>query len=182
MKVERLSIPDVCVIQPRLFADSRGHFLTTWQDAAFRADVCDVGFVQDNTSVSHQDVIRGMHFQLRHTQGKLVRCVRGRVWDVVVDVRRSAPTFGHWVGAELSDENHHQLWIPAGFAHGFLVLSATAEIQYKVTDQYDPASERTLLWNDPAVGIRWPLVAGRAPILSEKDAAGVPLHALEVLA
>lgn len=181
MKVTRLAIPDVCLIEPRVFSDVRGYFLATWQDDVFRRDVADVQFIQDNHSSSVRGTLRGLHYQSRHTQGKLVRCAVGTVWDVAVDVRRSSPTFGQWVGAELSEANHHQLWIPAGFAHGFVVLSERADLQYKVTDRYDPASENTLLWNDPAVGITWPVPAGAAPVMSEKDLAGVPLSQLDAL-
>jgi dTDP-4-dehydrorhamnose 3,5-epimerase len=181
MKVTPLAIPDVCLIEPDVFGDARGFLLMSWVDAVFRREVADVTFVQDNQSRSRRHTLRGLHFQGQHTQGKLVRCTVGRIWDVAVDIRRASPTFGRWVGAELSDENHHQLWVPAGFAHGFLVLSDSADLHYKVTDSYHPASERTLLWNDPAVGIAWPLDAGTHPLLSAKDAAGVPLAALETL-
>jgi dTDP-4-dehydrorhamnose 3,5-epimerase len=181
VKIERLALPEICVLEPRVFRDDRGHFLTPWQETHFRAEICDVGFVQDNASVSRRHVLRGLHFQGQHTQGKLVRCVRGVVWDAVVDVRRSSATFGQWVGVELSESNTRQLWVPPGFAHGFLVLSDSAEVHYKVTDQYDPGSERTLLWNDPAVGIPWPLPQGAAPVLSSKDAEGTPLAALAAL-
>ena len=181
MKVTRLAIPDVCLIEPQVFGDSRGFFLVPWQDDVFRRDVADVTFLQDNQSRSKQGTLRGLHYQQHHTQGKLVRCAAGRIWDVAVDVRRSSPTFGRWVGAELSDENHHQLWIPPGFAHGFLVLSASADLSYKVTDRYDPASERTLCWDDATVGVRWPLPDRVAPLLSPKDAAGTSFTALEAL-
>ncbi|MCC7054101.1 MAG: dTDP-4-dehydrorhamnose 3,5-epimerase [Gemmatimonadaceae bacterium] len=169
------------MLEPRVFADARGFFLASWNDEAFRLQVADTGFVQDNQSRSLRGTIRGLHFQLRHTQGKLVRCSSGRIWDVVVDVRRSSPTFGQSLGLELSGEDHRQLWIPAGYAHGYLVLSETADLQYKVTDRYDQTSERTLLWNDPALGIDWPLPPGMAPILSAKDLMGVRLAELETL-
>lgn len=181
MKVTPLALPGVCLLEPRVFRDDRGFFVATWNDAEFRDAVADVAFIQDNQSRSTVGTIRGLHFQAQHTQGKLVRCSMGRVWDVVVDVRRSSPAFGRWIGKELSEDNQQLLWIPPGFAHGFLVLSATADLQYKVTDRYHPASERTLLWNDPALGIEWPLPAGVAPVLSPKDLAGTPLDALEVL-
>ncbi len=179
MKVTRLAIPDVCVIEPQVFGDARGFFLASWQDDLFREQVADVTFVQDNQSRSKRGTLRGLHFQLQHTQGKLVRCTVGRLWDVVVDVRRSSPTFGQWVSAELSETNHHMLWVPPGFAHGFLVLSESADLHYKVTDRYHPASEHTLQWNDGAVGIQWPLEPDVAPLLSAKDAAGTLLSALE---
>lgn len=181
MKVTRLAIPDVCLIEPQVFGDARGFFLETWRDEAFRRDVADVTFVQDNQSRSRQWTLRGLHFQLEHTQGKLVRCPIGHVRDVVVDIRRSSPTFGHAVSAELSETNHHQLWVPPGFAHGFVVLSESADLHYKVTDAYHPASERTLLWNDPALGVDWFLPNGVTPLLSAKDVAGALLADLETL-
>lgn len=181
MKVTRLSIPDVCLIEPRVFGDARGFLLESWRDESFRRDVADVTFIQDNQSRSKYGTLRGLHYQAMHTQGKLVSCTIGRIWDVAVDVRRSSPTFGQWVGTELSDENHSQLWIPAGFAHGFFVLSESADLHYKVTDRYDPASEKALLWNDPELGISWPLDAGTKPLLSPKDEGGLPLAEIEVL-
>ncbi len=181
MKVTKLAIPDVCLLEPQAFGDARGFLLVSWQEELFRREVADVSFVQDNHSRSRRHTLRGLHFQAEHTQGKLVRCSFGRIWDVAVDVRRSSPTFGKWVAAELSDGNHRQLWVPAGFAHGFVVLSDSADLQYKVTDKYHPASERTLQWNDPAVGIKWPLDPAVMPLLSPKDAAGTLLSALEPL-
>jgi dTDP-4-dehydrorhamnose 3,5-epimerase len=178
--VEPLGIPDVCLITPLLVLDERGFFIESWQDERFRREVADVTFVQDNHSRSVRGTVRGLHFQIAHAQGKLVRCTRGRIFDVAVDVRRASPTFGRAVTAELSDENHQQLWIPAGFAHGFMVLSDTADTQYKVTDRYDPASERTLLWNDPALAIPWPSLGDMTLILSNKDRQGRPLKDLEV--
>jgi len=181
VKVTSLELPDVCLFEPQVFGDARGFFLCTWNDQEFRNAVGDVTFVQDNTSRSRQWTLRGLHFQGEHTQGKLVRCSAGRIWDAVVDVRASSPTFGQWVGAELSSTQHQQLWIPPGFAHGFVVLSEFADVQYKVTDRYHPASERTLQWNDPALNISWPIPAGIEPLLSAKDAAGTPFAALDVL-
>lgn len=181
MKVTRMAIPDVCLIEPQVFGDARGFFLATWQDESFRRDVADVTFVQDNQSRSHKGTLRGLHYQAECTQGKLVRCVTGRVWDVAVDVRRSSTTFGAWVGAELSEENHRQMWVPAGFAHGFVVLSDSADLHYKVTDRYHPQSEQTVLWNDPAIAIDWPIATGTTPLLSAKDAAGRLLSALDGL-
>ena len=181
MKVTRLDIPDLCLIEPQVFGDARGFLLVAWQDDVFRRQVADVSFVQDNQSRSQRGTLRGMHFQGEYTQGKLVQCTAGRIWDVAVDVRRASPTFGRWVAVELSSENHHQLWIPPGFAHGFLVLSEMAEVHYKVTDRYHPASERTLRWDDATIGIAWPLEKGVAPLLSAKDAAGTSFAALEAL-
>jgi dTDP-4-dehydrorhamnose 3,5-epimerase len=178
MMVTRLRIPDVALIEPTVYGDARGFFLASWEDEVFRREVADVGFIQDNQSRSRRGTLRGLHFQAEHTQGKLVRCPIGRVWDVAVDVRRSSPTYGQWVAAELSDDNHHQLWIPAGFAHGFVVLSESADLHYKVTDRYDPASERTVLWNDPAIGITWPIASGETPLLSSKDSAGALLSVI----
>ena len=181
MKITRLAIPGVCLIEPQVFGDARGYFLSSWQDESFRRDVADVTFVQDNQSRSHKGTLRGLHYQAEYTQGKLVRCVAGRVWDVAVDVRRSSATYGAWVGTELSDENHRQLWIPAGFAHGFVVLTDSADMLYKVTDRYHPQSEQTVLWNDPTIAIDWPIATGTTPLLSAKDAAGHLLSALDGL-
>lgn len=181
MKVTPLRIPDVLLLELPVYGDERGFLYPVWRDAEFRALVADTSFVQDSHSRSRAGTLRGLHFQARHTQGKLVRCSRGRLWDVAVDVRRSSPTYGMWAGAELSDTNHHQLWIPPGFAHGFLALSEVVDLQYKVTDIYDPGSERTLLWNDPVIGIDWPLPAGLELVLSPKDQQGVPLAQLESL-
>ena len=181
MKVTALSLPGVFLLESRVFPDARGFFLTTWNDEQFRREIADVAFVQDNHSRSGRGALRGLHYQLQHTQGKLIRCSLGTVWDAVVDVRRSSPTFGHWCGVELSDRNHHQLWVPAGFAHGFVVRSDVADLHYKVTDHYDPSSERALLWNDPAIGVQWPLEEGVPLLLSPKDAAGIALSEIETL-
>jgi dTDP-4-dehydrorhamnose 3,5-epimerase len=181
VKCTPLAVPDVILIEPKVFGDARGFFLATWNDEDFRQAVANVTFVQDNISRSRQWTLRGLHFQAEHTQGKLVRCAHGRVWDVVVDVRRSSPSFGRWVGAELSDENQHQLWIPAGFAHGFVVLSAMADLHYKVTDRYHPSSERSLRWDDPSMAIAWPIPEGITPLLSAKDEVGALLKDLEAL-
>lgn len=175
MKVTRTSIPDVLIIEPRVFADPRGHFFESYNRAAFaEATGVDTQFVQDNQSRSGKGVLRGMHYQIRQAQGKLVRVSAGRIFDVAVDLRRESPTFGQWVGAELSAEDFRQIWVPPGFAHGFLVLSEWAEVLYKTTDYYAPAHERCLRWDDPQVGVAWPL-EGRQPLLSAKDAAGVSL-------
>lgn len=172
MQFRCTDIPDVVVVEPKVHGDARGFFMETWRSNVFAANGIDAAFVQDNHSASTQGVLRGLHYQMRHTQGKLVRVIQGEVFDVAVDMRRSSPTFGRWVGEVLSADNHRMLWVPPGFAHGFLVLSPRAEFTYKCTNYYDPASERTLIWNDPQVGIRWPVPAQVAPSLSAKDAAG----------
>ncbi len=174
MKATPTSIADVLVIEPRVFGDARGFFFESFNQRAFaQATGLDAQFVQDNHSRSSRGVLRGLHYQLRQPQGKLVRVVRGRVFDVAVDLRRSSPTFGRWVGVELSEENHRQLWVPPGFAHGFMVLSESADFLYKTTDYYAPEHERCIAWNDPALAIDWP--QGLAPQLSAKDQAGKPL-------
>lgn len=180
MQVTPTRLPDVLIIEPRLFGDERGFFLESWNSATWKEKGVDVDFVQDNHSRSEQGVLRGLHYQIKQPQGKLVRVTRGEVFDVAVDIRRSSPTFGQWVGVLLSAENHKQLWVPAGFAHGFYVTSPSADFQYKCTDYYAPEHERALQWNDPAVGIEWPLVSGSSPALSEKDRAGLPLADLDV--
>ncbi len=167
-------IPGVLILQPQVFGDARGFFLESFNARDFsQATGLDVQFVQDNHSKSARGVLRGLHYQIAHAQGKLVRVVQGEVFDVVVDLRRSSPTFGQWDGVHLSAENHRQLWIPPGFAHGFVVLSESAEFLYKTTDYWYPAHERSLLWNDPALGIDWPI--DFAPVLAAKDAAALPL-------
>ena len=178
MNVIKTSIPDVLIIEPKVFGDARGFFYESFNGRAFDEAVGrHVEFVQDNHSRSSKGVLRGLHYQIQQPQGKLVRVARGAVFDVAVDVRKSSPTFGKWVGVELSEDNHRQLWVPPGFAHGFLVLSETAEFLYKTTDYYAPAHERCIAWDDPDVGIDWPLEeAGiNAPILSEKDRKGFGL-------
>ncbi len=171
MKATRLAIPDVVLIQPKVFGDARGFFFESFNQKAFNeATGANHAFVQDNHSRSSQGVLRGLHYQIQHPQGKLVRVVRGRVWDVAVDIRKSSPTFGQWVGAELSEDNQHQLWVPPGFAHGFVVLSESADFLYKTTDYYAPEHERCIAWNDPQLAIAWP-IAG-APSLSAKDMQG----------
>lgn len=168
------SISDVLVIEPKVFGDERGWFTESFNAQEFsQATGLNVNFVQDNHSFSRQSILRGMHYQLEKTQGKLVRVVSGAVYDVAVDLRKSSPTYGKWVGVELSAENHKQLWIPPGFAHGFLVLSPTAEFLYKTTDYYHPQSEVCLAWNDSSVAIQWPLIAGGSPNLNAKDSAGL---------
>lgn len=173
MKVTPTAIPDVLVIEPKVFGDARGFFFESFNQKAFDEAIGQhVDFVQDNHSRSAKGVLRGLHYQIQHPQGKLVRVVRGAVFDVAVDIRESSATFGRWVGVELTDENHKQLWVPAGFAHAFLVLSDTAEFLYKTTDYYAPAYERCIAWNDPTLNIAWP---DMSPQLSVKDAAGVLL-------
>lgn len=179
MKVTPTAIPDLLVVEPKVFGDARGFFFESYNRQAFReASGIDADFVQDNHSRSARGVLRGLHYQLRQAQGKLVRVVRGSVYDVAVDVRRSSPTFGRWVGLELSEDNHRQLWIPPGFAHGFLVLSDSADFLYKTTDYYAPQHERCIAWDDPTLAIDWPLDG--SPQVSAKDAAGLPLGQAEV--
>lgn len=179
MKVTRTALSDVLVIEPKVFGDARGFFFESFNQETFDAAVgSPVAFVQDNHSRSGRGVLRGLHYQIRQPQGKLVRVVRGAVFDVAVDIRRSSCTFGRWVGVELSEENHKQLWVPAGFAHGFLVLSETADFLYKTTDYYAPAHERSICWNDADLCIDWPDV-GAPPVLSGKDAAGADFAAAE---
>jgi dTDP-4-dehydrorhamnose 3,5-epimerase len=172
MEFVATSIPDVILVRPKVFGDERGFFLETFRADLFAAAGIRAAFVQDNHSGSQRGVLRGLHYQMRQTQGKLVRVVRGEIFDVAVDIRRSSPTFGKWAGVALSAEEKQMLWVPPGFAHGFYVLSEWAEIVYKATDYYAPEWECSLLWNDPALGIRWPLVEGRPPAVSAKDAAG----------
>lgn len=179
MQFRPTEIPDVIVVEPRVFGDERGFFLETWERRKFAAAGIDADFVQDNHSASCRHVLRGLHYQLARPQGKLVRVVVGEVFDVAVDLRSTSPTFGKWVGLHLSAENKRILWIPPGFAHGFLTLSERAEFVYKCTDYYDPTSERSLLWNDPKLGIAWPLPAGATPLVSAKDAAGDPFDRIE---
>jgi dTDP-4-dehydrorhamnose 3,5-epimerase len=176
------AIPEVVLIEPRVFGDHRGFFAETWEARKFAEAGIHAKFVQDNHSRSAKGVLRGLHYQLTQPQGKLVRVTVGEVYDVAVDLRRSSPTFGRWVAERLSAENHRMLWIPPGFAHGFLVTTEYADFVYKCTDFYHPASERTLLWNDPSLSIDWPLEIGQSPALSGKDAAGKPLASAETYA
>ena len=175
MEFVATSIPDVILIRPKVFGDERGFFLETFRADLFAEAGIQATFVQDNHSGSQRGVLRGLHYQTRQTQGKLVRVVRGEIFDVAVDLRRSSPTFGKWAGMSLSAEEKQMLWVPPGFAHGFYVTSERAEIVYKATDYYAPEWERSLLWNDPALGIRWPLVNDQPPALSAKDAEGKTL-------
>lgn len=180
MQTKATAIPDVIQLKPRVFEDARGFFMETYSRRSFETSKLPVEFVQDNQSGSSQGTLRGLHYQIQHAQGKLVRAVVGEVFDVAVDLRRPSETFGKAVGILLSAEMKNQLWIPPGFAHGFYVISEWAEVVYKVTDIYSPQHERTLLWNDPALGIEWPLVEGNPPVLSEKDQRGKPLAEAEV--
>ncbi|MCG5513996.1 dTDP-4-dehydrorhamnose 3,5-epimerase [Ectothiorhodospira shaposhnikovii] len=180
MQAERLAVPEVIRLSPKVFGDDRGVFFESFNARAFEATTgCKASFVQDNHSRSVRGVLRGLHYQLPpHAQGKLVRVVQGEVFDVAVDIRRGSPTFGQWAGAVLSAENRQQLWIPAGFAHAFVTLSETAEFLYKTTDYYAPECERCIAWDDPDIGIDWPLEA--PPVLSDKDRQGVSLARAEV--
>ncbi len=179
MKVVETSIPDVLIIEPKVFGDERGFFYESFNAAAFEAATgLKRQFVQDNHSKSQRGVLRGLHYQIQQPQGKLVRAVAGEVFDVAVDLRKSSPSFGRWFGTHLSAQNQRQLWIPEGFAHGFVVLSESAEFLYKTTDYYAPEHERSLLWNDPELGIQWPF--DEAPQLSAKDQAGKLLRDAEL--
>jgi dTDP-4-dehydrorhamnose 3,5-epimerase len=178
MKVTRTQLPDVLLVEPRVFADSRGFFFESWNQREFERAGIHARFVQDNHSRSGKGVLRGLHYQVRQPQGKLIRVIAGEIFDVAVDIRRGSPCFGKWGGVRLSAQSHAMLWIPIGFAHGFYVLSDFAEVLYKATDFYSPEHERCLLWNDPELRIGWPVEA--APVLSAKDAAGMRLRDAEV--
>jgi dTDP-4-dehydrorhamnose 3,5-epimerase len=180
MQFTRSALPDVVMVEPKVFGDARGFFFESWNRRDFAAAGIDVDFVQDNHSRSHRGVLRGLHYQIEHAQGKLVRVIEGEVLDVAVDLRRSSPTFGRHVALGLSADNRRMLYIPPGFAHGFIVVSEVAEFLYKTTDYWYPEHERTLLWNDPALRIEWP--AGIAPTLAPKDAAGKSLAQADVYA
>jgi dTDP-4-dehydrorhamnose 3,5-epimerase len=177
VKVTPLALPEVLLIEPRVFGDDRGFFYESWNERAFAEAGISASFVQDNHSRSRRNVLRGLHYQIEHAQGKLVRAVVGTVFDVAVDLRRSSPNFGRAVGIELSADNKRMLWIPPGFAHGFVVVSDVAEFLYKTTDFWHPEHERTLLWSDPALGIAWPLEG--EPVVAAKDAQGKPLASAE---
>jgi dTDP-4-dehydrorhamnose 3,5-epimerase len=180
VKVTPTAIPDVLILEPKVFGDSRGFFYESFNQKAFNdATGLNETFVQDNHSRSAKGVLRGLHYQVEQPQGKLVRAVRGAVFDVAVDIRKSSPTFGKWVGVELSEDNHKQLWVPAGFAHGFLVLSEFADFLYKTTEYYAPVHERCIVWNDKSIGIDWPQI-GIPPALSTKDSGGVIFAQAEV--
>jgi dTDP-4-dehydrorhamnose 3,5-epimerase len=181
MRVIRTAIPEVLIVEPKVFGDNRGFFFESFNQRAF-AEVTGIDpvFVQDNHSRSARQVLRGLHYQIRQPQGKLVRVIFGEIFDVAVDMRRGSPTFGRWTGMTLSEANRHMVWIPPGFAHGFLVLSDFAEVLYKTTDYYAPEHERCLIWNDPSVAIAWPFDG--TPVLSDKDRAGKPLADAETYA
>lgn len=181
MKIIETNLPGVLLIEPQLFGDARGFFLESWNQRRFAEAGLDLDFVQDNHSRSSRGVLRGLHYQLANPQGKLVRVTRGAVFDVAVDIRRSSPHFGRWTGHELTEANHRMLWIPPGFAHGFIVLSETADFIYKCTSLYDQRSDRGIRWNDPAINIAWP-ETGLTPILSAKDATAPLLADAEVFA
>ncbi len=175
-------IPDILLIEPQIFADERGFLYEAYQARKYADAGIPTSFAQDNHSASRQGVLRGLHYQIRQPQGKLVRVVAGEVFDVAVDLRKSSPTFARWTGQRLSADNRRQIWIPPGFAHGFYVLSPWAEVLYKASDFYDPAAERTLLWNDPGLNIDWPLIDGQPPLVSPKDARGASFAQAEVYA
>ena len=177
MNVTPTAIADVLIIEPQVHGDHRGYFMETWRKSEMESLGIFEEFVQDNQSKSLQNTLRGLHYQLRRPQGKLVRVLAGEIFDVVVDLRKSSKSFGHWVGEILSAENHKQLWVPAGFAHGFYVLSDSAEIAYKCTEYYDAEDDRSLLWNDPDLAIDWPLLDDQ-PLLSEKDREATPLSTI----
>jgi dTDP-4-dehydrorhamnose 3,5-epimerase len=178
MNIKTMRIPEVIVLEPKVFGDERGFFLESYNQRSFAEIGLGQNFVQDNHSHSARNVLRGLHYQLRQPQGKLVRVVAGAIWDVAVDVRRSSPTFGEWVAEELTAENKRMIWIPEGFAHGFVVMSDSADVLYKATDFYAPSCERSLRWNDPRLRITWPLSG--EPLLSQKDRAGLLLSEAEV--
>lgn len=172
MNIIDTTIPDVKILEPKLFGDDRGFFLESFRDDWFKEHVADVSFVQDNHSKSSYGTLRGMHYQLKQAQGKLVRVIAGEVYDVAIDMRKSSPSFGQSFGTLLSAENKRQMWVPAGFAHGFYVTSATAEFVYKCTDYYAPDFEQSVLWNDPKLAIQWPILSSEVPLLSVKDNNG----------
>ena len=181
MNVVRTAIPEVLVLEPRVFGDARGWFYESYNRRAFEAATgIDVEFVQDNISRSVKNVLRGLHYQIRQPQGKLVRVLAGKIWDVAVDIRRSSPHFGKWVGLELSGDDRRAIWVPPGFAHGFIATSEHAEVQYKTTDYYAPEHERTIRWDDPALAIAWPKTG--EPILNDKDRRGASLAEAETYA
>lgn len=172
MKVIETELHDVKILEPSVFGDDRGFFLESWNKEVFGKHGLPIDFVQDNHSRSTQGILRGLHYQVKHTQGKLVRVTRGAVFDVAVDIRVGSPTYGKWTGVELSDSNHRMLWVPEGFAHGFYVLSEIADFLYKCTDRYAPEHECAIRWDDPSIDIQWPLIDGKAPLCSDKDTNG----------
>jgi dTDP-4-dehydrorhamnose 3,5-epimerase len=179
MKFTPLDIPDVILVEPKVFGDERGFFMETWRQELFAQNGISEPFVQDNHSLSTKGILRGLHYQIKKPQGKLVRVISGEVFDVAVDIRKNSPTFGKWVGDILSAENRRMLWVPPGFAHGFYVISEMAEFVYKCTEYYAPEHERAIIWSDPDIAIDWPLVDGIAPSLSAKDEAASSLSAAE---
>ncbi len=182
MRLDRLAIPDVLLVTPTVIGDERGYFMEVWHRQKYAVAGLDVQFVQDNQSRSRKGTLRGLHYQVQQTQGKLVRVISGEIFDVAVDIRRSSPTFGKWVGSVLSADNKAQLYAPPGFAHGFLVTTETAEVEYKCTDYYAPQHERAIAWDDPDIHISWPLPPGVVPVLSTKDLAARRLKDAEVFA
>ncbi len=180
MDIIETGIVDVKVLCPKVFGDDRGFFMETFREKEFKEKIADYSFVQDNHSRSGHGVLRGLHYQIKNPQGKLVRVISGKVFDVAVDIRKDSPDFGKWVGVVLSEDNKKMFWVPPGFAHGFYVMSDQAEFVYKCTDYYAPEHEKSILWNDPAIGIDWPIPGGESPMLSEKDEAGVLLENAEV--
>jgi len=180
MKFVRTSLPEVLIIKPTVFQDHRGFFMETYQEKKFAEAGIQNQFVQDNHTGSQQGALRGLHYQIRFPQGKLVKVIAGEIFDVAVDIRQSSPNCGKWVGVTLSSENKHQLWVPPEFAHGYYVVSEWAEVVYKTTDIYAPQWERTILWNDPGIGIEWPILPGTMPLLSEKDMRGKNLKDVEL--
>ena len=182
MKFIHTTIPEVILIEPEVFGDSRGFFMETWHAEKFKDAGIDMQFVQDNHSKSAQGILRGLHYQVEQSQGKLVRVITGEVFDVAVDLRQKSPSFGQWVGKTLTAENKHMLWVPPGFAHGFYVISDEAEFVYKCTDFYTPEYERCIRWDDPDLAINWPLPAGQSPVLSGKDQEGTSFKQAEVYA
>jgi dTDP-4-dehydrorhamnose 3,5-epimerase len=180
MKFIAQKIPDVLLIEPKIFEDPRGFFLETYREELFTQAGIMGRFIQDNHSCSQKGVLRGLHYQIRHPQGKLMRVIRGEIFDVAVDIRKSSPTFGQWVGVYLSAQNKNQLWVPPGFAHGFYVVSEVAEVTYKVNDLYAPEWERSILWNDPEIGIEWPISEDIKPSLSKKDVEASTLKNAEL--
>jgi len=180
MKYTQIDISGVVLMEPAVFGDERGCFMETWREDEFRKQVADVSFVQDNQSRSCKGTLRGLHYQIQNPQGKLVRVIAGEVFDVAIDLRKSSPSFGRWTGFRLSAENRQMFWVPPGFGHGFYVLSEAAEFVYRCSDYWAPEHERCILWDDPDIGIDWPLLPGGMPLLSEKDIAGVPFKDAEV--
>jgi dTDP-4-dehydrorhamnose 3,5-epimerase len=179
MNIIATELPEVLIIEPKVFGDERGFFFESFNERRFAESIGDVRFVQDNHSKSRAHVLRGLHYQIRQPQGKLVRVIAGEIFDVAVDIRKSSPTFGRWTGVMLSSENRRQMWIPPGFAHGFVVIGESAEVLYKTSDYWAAEHERCILWDDPALGIDWPV---DAPLLSDKDRNGKPLEQAEVFA